>query len=97
MDQEDDNNYFITETFIRIGISLTQNYEEENKKKEEEKAIEQLEKKIREFEDKPKPKLTPSSILFSFFNRQTDLLNESLEIERYYYNKCLLEKLKSNY
>jgi hypothetical protein len=56
-----------------------------------------LEKKIREFEDKPKPKLTPSSILFSFFNRKTDLLNESLEIERYYYNKCLLEKLKSNY
>jgi len=97
MDQEDDNNYISAVSFIRIGISLTQNYEEEHKKKEEQYAIEQLEKKIREFEDKPKPKLTPSSILFSFFNRQTDLLNESLEIERYYYNKCLLEKLKSNY
>jgi hypothetical protein len=89
MYQEDDNNYFSAETFIRIGISLTQNFETNQ-------AIEQLEKKIKEFEDKPKPKSTPSSILFSFFNRKTDLLNESLEIERHYYNKCLLEKLKSN-
>ena len=97
MDQNDDNNYISAVSFIRIGMSLTQNFEEENKKKEEQYAIEQLEKKIKEFEDKPKLKSTPTSILFSFFNRQTDLLNETLEIERYYYNKCLLEKLKSNY
>ena len=87
--------------FLRLGKTLTENYEtkqikEENEKRNKEieennKAIQILEKKIKDFEEVKKEK----SFLSRFFNSKKDLLNETLEIERYYYNKCLLEKLQN--
>ena len=87
--------------FLRLGKTLTENYETKNLKEENEKikkeidennkAIQILEKKIKDFEEVKKEK----SFLSRFFNSKKDLLNETLEIERYYYNKCLLEKLQN--
>jgi hypothetical protein len=85
---------FDCKMFLILGKTLTENDEtkklkEENVKKENLKAIQFLEKKIKDFEEVKKEK----SFLSRFFNSKKDLLNETLEIERYYYNKCLLEKL----
>jgi hypothetical protein len=84
---------FDCKMFLILGQTLTENDETKNKLKEEkeeiQKAIEFLEKKIKDFEERKKKK----SFISRFFNSKKDLLNETLEIEKYYYNKCLLEKL----
>ena len=96
---------FDKEVFIRIGQSLSTDCElkeelkeelikeekEELIKKENEIAIEILQKKIREFEDSKKKK----GFFSKLFESKKDLVNETLEIEKYYYNKCLLEKLQN--
>ena len=99
------DDYFDKEVFIRIGQSLSTDCELEEElkeekeelikkeliKKENEIAIEILQKKIREFEDSKKKK----SFFSKLFESKKDLVNETLEIEKYYYNKCLLEKLQN--
>ena len=70
---------------------LIKKEEEKRIKEENEIAIEILQKKIREFEDSKKKK----GFFSKLFESKKDLVNETLEIEKYYYNKCLLEKLQN--
>jgi hypothetical protein len=69
---------------------------EKEKKKEKEKeenklAIAELYKKINEYEEKQKFK--KKGFLDNLFTTNKDILNETLEKERYFYNKMLLDKL----
>jgi len=87
------DNEFDPETFIKIGESLFVNeitYEEENQL-----AIEKLSKKIKEYEEKQKN--NKKGFFANLFTSKKDLLNESLEAEKYYYNKTLLDKLQSTF
>ena len=84
-----DENEFDPETFIKIGDSLFVNeitYEEENQI-----AIKELSKKIKEYEEKQKT--NKKGVFANLFTSKKDLLNDSLEAERYYYNKMLLNQL----
>jgi len=87
------DNEFDTEAFIRIGQSLIINGEidKEEEEKENQLAIQILQQKIKEFEEKQK--LKSKGFFANLFTSKKDLLNESLEAERYYYNKTLLDKL----
>lgn len=89
------DNEFDTEAFIRIGQSLIINGEidEEKEEKENQIAIQILQKKIKEFEEKQK--INKKGFFANLFTSKKDLLYESLEAERYYYNKTLLDKLQS--
>ena len=81
----------IKKELIKKEKKLIKEKEDKRIKEENEIAIEILQKKIREFEDSKKKK----GFFSKLFESKKDLINETLEIEKYYYNKCLLEKLQN--
>jgi hypothetical protein len=85
------DNEFDPEAFVRIGQSLVINGEIDKEEEENQLAIQILQQKIKEYEEKQKPK--SKGFFANLFTSKKDLLNETLEAERYYYNKMLLDKL----
>jgi hypothetical protein len=76
------------EDFLTIKEFLKR--EKEEKEKEENRiAIQILQQKIKEYEEKQKPK----GFFSNLFTAKKDLFDENLEIEKYYYNKTLLYQL----
>jgi hypothetical protein len=68
--------------------------EAKEKEKEENKiAIQILQQKIKEYEEKQNLKIKNNGFFSNLFTTKTDLFNENLETERYFYNKTLLNQL----
>jgi predicted RNA-binding protein with RPS1 domain len=65
----------------------------EKEKKENKRAIQILQEKIKEYEEQQKSKQKNKGLFSNLFTTKTDLFNENLETERYFYNKTLLNQL----
>ena len=81
---------------FKLNEKKEEKEKEKEKKKEKEKeenklAIAELNRKIKEYEEKQKFK--KKGFLDNLFTTNKDILNETLEKERYFYNKMLLDKL----